>query len=415
MKWWNMKTLKKFTTNQNGSILVLFAVSFLLIILATGIAIDSWFRVVTKAQIQAALDSAVLAGASATSDNVSTAESAFMATLTVSSPRLMQSGIQPQFTMLPSGGMQGGVRADVRTFFLHAAGIVPQDVSVASTAEWGQGNGNGDGCIFLTDPSNPGLQMEGNSSLSADECTIQITTSGTAIRLRGNATATFEAICANGSIDASHGLTPSEALPECTPIIDPFDGLLPPAESTQACSTTNDLDVVSNDVVQLLPGVHCGAVTVEADGELELEPGVHVFKGGLDVEQDGRLAGEEVLLVFDRNIGVYTLDGEINVTGLRSGDFQGFVLYHEDFGGNSNQIRMGPQSSAILEGVIYIPNTNIIISSNVNELATRSILVTDRLEFSGNASFTAMITGTSNTPLPLADLGGDKQSLRLVK
>ena len=410
-----MHTFDNFRKNQNGSVAIIFALLSVVLLTSVGLAVDSWHRLVTRDHIQNAMDSAVLAGARASGNQVMRAQDVFFSTLETSAPNLSQATLIPTFTVTPTGGINGQISADIKTFILQAVNIVPSDVTVSAVADWTQNSGFEDGCIFLTDPSNTGLDMTENSSISAD-CTIQIETNATAIDLSGNANATFDGICANGSISANGGsLTPANAIPNCTPVLDPFGGLSAPTQANQPCSNNNDVTVGSGTTLSLVAGVHCGEVEVEGTGTLTLEAGIHAFKGGLNVEENANLTGEDVLIIFDRDIDEYDLNGNVDVAGLRSGDFQGFVLYHEDFDDNSNQINIGENSNVDLEGVIYIPNTNIRIATSLNDNVDRSIMVTDRLELSGNGSFTGRTTGASDTPLPNGDLGVGAQSLRLIR
>ena len=411
-----MNLLNRFRYNQKGSVAIIFVLTSLLLFTAAGLAIDSWQRLIARDHLQYALDSAVLEAAKLSTNQGERATEVFFFSLSAHAPNLDQSDINATFTIDQDGGMQGNVTANVSTFLLQVSGLIPSEINIAAVAEWAPNGGVASGCIYLTDPSNTGLDMTGNSEISAD-CTIQIETDATAIRTRGNATASFDAICANGTIDVVGGsLTPGEAILNCTPVLDPFNGLTPPAEASQSCDENDDITVSGGNTLTLAPGVYCGLVEVRNNGTLILDPGIYVFKDELEVDQGATMTGEEVLLVFDRDVDDYTFNGEVQLTGLRSGDFQGFVLYHEDFPGNSNSIRIGPNSDVDMEGVIYIPNTNIRIFADLNDEVSRSIMVTDRLELSGNATFTGSISDTtSETPLPVGGTDVDALVLRLVK
>ena len=191
--------------------------------------------------------------------------------------------------------------------------------------------------------------------------------------------------------------------------------LAPPTIANQGCSQNSDISVAAGNTERLAPGVHCGHVQIANGGSVELDAGEHVFRGGLNAANGSEISGDDVLMVFERAHDVYTLDGKLDVKGRTSGEFRGFVFYHEDYRGNSNSIDIGPQADFNAEGLIYLPNTNMRISADVNELVTRSILVTDRIELSGNASFTAVANEQSTTPLPDALLATDASNLRLTR
>lgn len=400
---------------RNGNISVLFGLIASLLVLAIGVALDYSNFYGQSEDVQAALDTAVLAGARSSGKEVNVATKVFSQTLAASEPGFDQSNLNPSFTVLAGGGLTGTTTGQVDTLFLGIVGIRELSMSITSTAERIATGGVATGCVFLTDPRNTGLEMSGSSHFNAD-CTVQITTSGTAIDMSGNSSASFDAICAMGSINAPIGaLTPPAPLPGCTPIVDPFNALAPPQIVNQNCTNFADLSVANSQTVQLNSGIHCGKVVVENGGILELASGMHVFRGGLDAAGGSTITGTDLLMIFERTIGTYVLDGNLDITGLTTGDFQGFVIYHEDYSGSSNTIEVGPVSNFKADGLIYIPNTHMVISSDANEIATRSILVTDRLEFSGNASFTATVNENSTTPLPIGLVDTDANTLRLTR
>lgn len=407
--------LLRIAREQEGNVSILFGLIGSLLILAVGVAIDYASFYNRSEDVQAALDTAVLAGARSPGNEITIAGNVFSRTLSATQPDFDQSTLSPSFSVLPGGGVTGSTTGQIKTLFLGIVGIRDLPLSVGSTAERGAVGNTSKGCVFLTDPSNTGLEMQGTSSMSAD-CTIQITTDAVAIDMSGNSTASFDAICAAGTINAPVGsLTPEAALPGCTPVVDPFNMLSPPQIVGQGCTSSGDIAVANSQTTPLAPGVHCGAVTVDNGGTLELASGMHVFRGGLNAAGNSTITGTDLMMVFEENINTYVLDGNVDITGLMTGDFQGFVIYHEDYVGSSNTVEVGPVANFKADGLIYLPNTHIIISSNANELATRSILVTDRLEFSGNSSFTATIQENSNTPLPPALLDTEAGTLRLTR
>lgn len=99
--------------------------------------------------------------------------------------------------------------------------------------------------------------------------------------------------------------------------------------------------VEDDDSRVLNVGVHCAKIEIEEDGVVELASGVHYF-----------LEGENVLLAFDKNIEHYHLSGKLDVSGLTSGPFQGFVFYHQDYHGHSNCIHVEEDAEFRADGVI---------------------------------------------------------------
>lgn len=383
----------------------MFGLVIFLFLIAMGISIDFLRANRAQGELQSSLDAAVLAGVAADGAMaVEKANSVFSQSLQASLKILDEANINSSFGAGVPDGFQGTASTSINTLFLGVIGrqSIPIDATARAvlgvadellTAEMG--------CVFLTDPVHIGLEMQGGSDFQAD-CTLQITTDTRAIVIGGGSNAELGGICAIGSIEVNSGtLTPSNVIPGCIPTVDPFGGLAAPTETLGGCATTDNFAISANNF-DLAPGIHCGLVTVLNGGEVTLEEGIHIFRGGLDINAGGTVLGDDVLLVFEEVIDDYNINGTLDVSGLQTGDYQGFVIFHEKYFGTSNSLNLANGSSFTAEGVIYIPNTHIIVKTNANELATRSILVTDRFELDNNASFKATILETSTTPLPLA-------------
>ncbi len=407
--------VRRFARNNAGNITILFALCSLIVLGAAGLGIDSLYRANVRSHVQESLDAAVLAGAKKDTGKIATAQRIFDAAINDPSSPISSTRVNVSFNATDNGGVSGTVVADPAVWLLGAAGILPDQITIESGAEWGNYSSDVLGCVYLTDHVNTGLDMEDSSNFEAD-CAIQIWTTNTAIEIDDSATARFELICARGTLDVDGGtLLPTTIDGECVPVEDPFEMLAPPAEITGLCNSNADVTVTNGQTVPLSSGVHCGLVTIESGGELALAAGIHQFRGGLNVDTGGLLSGVDVLAAFDRSIPTYRIDGDVNISGLVSGPYQGFVLYHDDYLGGSNEILIGPNANFVAEGVIYLPNTNFKMQSNVNEFATHSILITDRFELEGNASFRAVVQTNGPVPLPHDSLAVGFTGLRLTK
>ncbi|SOE08608.1 putative Flp pilus-assembly TadE/G-like protein [Hoeflea halophila] len=403
--------MKQFSQDRSGNFSLMAAILMLPLILAAGLAVDFSRLVNAKYHAQGAVDAAALAAANnphMTDEELSTLARQYLVGNMSGEGEYKQSDISVRRN--GTGTVDVSFNAVLNPFFMQVADYPKLAFGVSAAATLGGASAENTGCVFLTDPRNTGLNMT-DSSKFITNCVIMITTRGTAIKTGSSARAEFSGICANGSISASPGtLTPSEKLDSCSVVVDPFGGMSPPRELASSCISSGS-STGSGQVKSLSAGVHCGMVTVSNNGTLNLKPGIHYFKAGLDLQGGGTLQGEDVLIALDKSVSTYTLSGKLNVTGLQSGSYKGFVIYHQDFSGSSNSIVVGPAADFRADGVIYLPNTNMKISTAVNELATQSILVADRFELQGNASFHAKIDTRSKTPLP--DLIGGEGNLRL--
>ncbi|MEM9705669.1 MAG: TadE/TadG family type IV pilus assembly protein [Pseudomonadota bacterium] len=394
--------LRRDRHSQRGNIPILFAFVSTILLAMTGGAIDYARVVSTKATMQEALDAAVLVGASVDPSGAEGAATAFFSeALVKSGPIVSPANITPTLTAQPDGSFTGAASTTIHTDFLRFVGL--RDMSVAADSRAIRGElieqpGAQDGCVFFTDPRNQGLEVKGGGEFSAD-CTIHLR-SKKAILVRNNGSLEAGGICTKGSIKNQGGtLTPGSSTPGCTVNWDPFDGMKEPAEAKGGCTHGGPITVNNGQSQTFNPGVYCGLVRIKKNATVSLSPGIYAFRGGLTIDKDGELKGEDVLLVLSKSINTYTFNGKLDIEGLRTGDYAGFVIFHEDFNGNSNKFAISSHASFKADGVIYLPNTRIDLAAHANELATRSILVTDRISIGNNSSFTAKILEESDTPL----------------
>ncbi|MGF1545573.1 MAG: TadE/TadG family type IV pilus assembly protein [Parvularculaceae bacterium] len=427
-------TFKRMMVETRGSIAVLFAVAGFVLFIVAGAAIDYNRAVTEKEKVQASLDAAMLAALSQEPANASQAfQNTLLAQLQLSSSAISPSNVtfvsaaqannynqssldlsngqayafEPDFN--GSGALEASLLAEIGTTYANPFGS-GLGVSAASVAEHSEAPALGStSCVYFTDPRNRGLEIKNGAEFNAD-CTVYLHTRGQAIRVHNNGVANLGGYCAprtnNFRTDGNGVLTPANEASECSSQNpDPFGTLSYPTESNASCSNPQNLVVLAGQTVTLDPAVNCGNVTVATGGTLVLNPGVHTFEGNFNVADGGTLEGDNVLLVLEKTANrggnrTYRLDGNVDLSGLQSGDYEGFVIFQADFNGNSDRLVFGSTSNVTAEGLIYLPNCRITLQSDVNEFATRSLLVTDRIAVDNNASFTAVVTQDSDVPFP---------------
>lgn len=402
--------MKRFLQNEDGNFVMVGALLTVPIIMALGMSVDYSRMLNAKNEAQIGVDSAALAAArepSMSDEEVRALAKSFVMSNVIGNDDVDSESIT--VTRSADGAVTVSLDTELPTEFMQVAGYPSMSINVSAVAAMDGDpstiTGNDSGCVYLTDPRNTGLKMEDDSRFSTN-CAIMINTRGKAIDISDDAQAEFESICAQGSISATPGsLTPQQKDNDCDFVLDPFEGMAQPAELSAACSTSAKLNVNNNDDISLSPGVHCGAVTVNNKGTLELEPGTHYFKGGLDIHNGGTLTGDDVLVALNKGVYKYNISGTLDISGRKTGDYAGFVIYNEDFKGNSNRIIVGKKASFNAEGLIYLPNTSMLLDTSINEHASQSILVADRFELSGDAAFHARIDATSEVPIP-SNIGG---------
>ena len=166
----------------------------------------------------------------------------------------------------------------------------------------------------------------------------------------------------------------------------------------------------------LPPGVHCGGVKVFGSAKLTLDPGEHWFLGGhLEVKEDARLEGTDVVLMFDKASKFDFKDrAQVNLNGRQSGTWAGMVMI--GMRDNTQDFIISADNVDTLQGVIYVPRAKLIVEgkSEVARDTPWTVIVARALELKGSASlFINANYHASNVPVPVG-VGPSTGPVRLV-
>lgn len=226
------------------------------------------------------------------------------------------------------------------------------------------------------------IQLKNDASLHAPGCLVQVNGD---IDVASTSTLVGEKIHAEKT---ARGATIPKAVTDVLPIPDPF-------ATTLARPTVTEDDCRHDTVAwrhvsgTLLPGKHCATLIVPAGESLRLEPGDHLFRHELRLEDGARLDGVDVALVFTNdgvNNPLKAADTSvISLEGRRDGPFAGMVLSFATI------VRKGLKLNATgvrnLTGVVYMPKGIIELEANgdVAEASDWTVIVSEQLILSGKA------------------------------
>jgi hypothetical protein len=197
------------------------------------------------------------------------------------------------------------------------------------------------------------------------------------------------------------------------PIADPFTHL-----NLNIPATCNPLDLLYDLGVNiLLPGVHCGNVTVRQNATALLLPGNHYFmKGGLNLQQNATLQGDDVVLIFDSTSSFTFQDNsQIKLQGRQSGPFAGFVIATTP--SNTGVFSISSNSARLLLGTIYLPSATLSVTGTSTSVADQSawtVIIAKGIQLAGspdlviNSSYSG-----SSVPVP-SGVGPSTEGARLV-
>ncbi len=185
-------------------------------------------------------------------------------------------------------------------------------------------------------------------------------------------------------------------------IADPFASLTVSTPSG-SCNPYN-VTYISSGSNFLAPGVHCGNFVVQNGARLQLLPGEHYFTHGqLQLQGYATLAGDDVALIFDKSSHFNFQDqATVNLSGRRSGTYAGFVIATTRL--NTGNFNISSTSAEKLEGVIYIPNANLVVQGVGNKVAQQSawtVVVAQSIQLNGSADLVINANyAASSVPVP---------------
>jgi Flp pilus assembly protein TadG len=188
------------------------------------------------------------------------------------------------------------------------------------------------------------------------------------------------------------------------PAEDPLQALPPPSHG--GCDEHRNLTVNSGDTTTLSPGVYCGKISVVADGNLHLEPGIYVLdRAGLTVSGQATLTGDRVMIYFTD--GAKTSDNidiqggaKVTLSAPTSGTYAG-ILFYQDRNSTAKITHSFTGGGTMdLDGTLYFPNQGLKFAGGTNLVRSSTYLVVKTLTFTGNSfvgDFEESAVATNNT------------------
>ena len=240
------------------------------------------------------------------------------------------------------------------------------------------------------------IVMSGLAQVTAPGCLIQ---SNADISVQGAAAMQAGAVQAVGS--ASGMITPAPQV-GAPPIADPFASM----QINPNGLLCDPLDLVYDIGVNvLLPGIHCGNITVRKSAVVQLLPGEHYFVNGhLQMMENSQLTGSNVVLVFDDKSNFTFQDGsQISLQGREGNNsYAGFVIATTR--SNTQTFTISSDAARQLLGTVYIPSATLAVSGTNNQVADQSawtVVVAKAITLAGspNLVINANYAG-STVPVP---------------
>jgi len=384
-------------------IAVVMAICIMVVMLATGAAMDFARGVSTNHSMQDAADAAALAAASMDGDATQSDQMAMAEKIFANNYSKKFSDTVTPVVSFGDQTITVDAGTNMPTTFMAAAKVDKLPVSVSATAWRGPRDPI---CVLSLDPSGAAaLNIRGQSKLKLQNCAGQTNSDHSeALRQEGVSTATADSFCSAGGFSGTK-FTP-KPMTNCWKAEDPLKGLAVP--TSYGCDYLNK--VYKKDTFVASPGTYCGGINIEAQGNVTFSPGLYIIENG-----EFRIAAQTVakgngvtFYLVGNNTKVTIVSGsDVDLVAPTSGDYAG-ILFAQDPDSNPGETNVIEGNAGItLVGALYFPTQILNVSSDSPFGANSPLmpLIAWRIDFSGTSTTTirfdpSLLGGGINMPMP---------------
>ncbi len=406
-----MKSWLQWIANRGGNATMIFALSLTTLVIAVGAGIDFNNAVTGHAQLQDAVDAAVLTGIRASSNNVGSASSAFSANIdsSIASAATQSYGNGTSSSSTSSGAvdlvtMTGLASVQKPTFMLGLVGVNTFSLSASATAVASKSSSNP--CIYVLDPSSSqSLLVNSGANVTAPNCEIHVKSTGNPAAIFNSGSAlNLKKICIAGANVIRNSVTVPNLSLSCAASDDPYAGTLPtPASST--CTYSNGNYSAAN--VTMTPGVYCGWFNFNnPNSKVTFQPGVYVIKGGGWNVNGGTWTGSGVTFYYADTSKIQFNSGiSADLSAPTSGTYKDILMY-EASGLSKSQFVLDDSVSNKLRGLIWLPSRQMTLNAKSGIQSDSLTLVVWQLILNNTTWNLTPMSGSTN---------GSLSNIRLIR
>jgi Flp pilus assembly protein TadG len=377
---------RRLTSTQKGNVAITFALAFVPLVTLGGGALDFAKAINSKAQLQAALDAAVLVGVQQSSNQTSVASNYITGAIAAAA---LSNASPPSFTLNSDGSLSGTAQAQISTNFLSVIHIPNLPVTATATAKLNQKSNPV--CILVLDGSaSQALLVNSGANIQAPTCEIDVrSTASPAAMFNSGTTLNVAKICVAGNNVTKNGGSNPPVSTGCAAISDPFAGKMP-AVSVGSCTYSNE--VYNGSTVTLNPGTYCGSTNFNGSPAITFNSGLYVISGGtMTINSGATLSGTGVTFYLADANSKIQFNGGVSGTLLAptSGTYANILIF-EPNGLGQSQVVFDGTNGENLQGLIYLPSRQVTFNSVSNVSSEQITMVVDTLILdSTNFSFTS--------------------------
>ena len=409
---------------ERGQMFVLVALSVPLFFGFMGFALDIGLLLIEKQKMQAAADSAAIAGAAELNygDYTAAAQNAASLNGFTDGSNQVTVSVNPSGTTVPSpsrGPYQGEagylevvISESAPTYFMKMYNFSFVSIQARAVAMLGASTN----CVYVLKSSGTTLSMSNSAQLKASGCGIIADSSGTpAISVSGSANITGAWVDAVGTVSSDNSgskITPT-AVTGVAPVSDPLGYLTPPSYTASSC-TSDPITHYSNGGTSYTIGPNSSYSTTQggnlvcysslslgSNGDtVTLNPGIYVITGQLSFASGTTLGGNGVTFYLVGNGSVNIGNGATtSFTAPTSGTYDGILFYQDRSDTNAATVEGGTNS--VMKGVFYFPGAALTLG-NGSSSTIYSQIVANTVAVVGGSNLTVINYGTVNSTTPIS-------------
>jgi len=303
----------------------------------------------------------------------------------------------------PAGGgtsLSLSATGAIQTTFLGAMGFSTLALSVHSSVF---ALADGLGCVLSLDPNASGaITDQGSTSVVLNSCSLYDNSiDASALTVGGSARLSALSIGVVGGISGTDNIITMQGIKTgIGPVADPYVHDSFPTFS--GCKETN---YTGRQTETIDPGVYCGGMSINANGNITLNPGIYYLDGGsFSVNGGGTIKGDGVTLVFTKKTSnswaTASINGNatVNLTPPRSGLTAGIVMFGDRSIPVGTTFRFNGGANQYLGGAIYIPTGAVSFSGGAATGASCTQVIGNTVSFVGNSSLAINCSGYNTRP-----------------
>lgn len=413
------RSLRTFAAERKGVIIVMFALMLPVVAGAIGLGVEVGFWYKERRSLQAAADTAAVAGAhearessatSATITTIATASAAANGFDTVTNP--------PDVNNPPDSGSYTAdsdaveVILDRSVNMLFAAIVLSANTVSIRARAVATSSVLGEACVLSLNTTGVGVEVSGSGDVTFDGCQVAANSSdAAALTVSGSGDLTVDCYSVVGGISDNGGLDTDAGCDGQTNgayIDDPYSDLTTPAyggcdKSGNYTLNNGNSETFMHDANFETAYVICGNMTIR--GDLTLEPGLYIVEGDISVNATGTLTGDGVTIILADGGQIDNFNGsaDINISAPDAadgaGDWEGILFYQDRddastcTGNNCNVINGNTGST--MEGTMYFPNQEVRMNGGNDVDSPCLQIVAYQVSFSGSSDVNADNTACS--------------------